>query len=116
MLGLTAAGRKRMIAPRHAAGDLQIDDAVADAVARQHFAQHDAERALCHRHADAQFGERALQPFEVAPLVDEAAVPHLADFIDAVGELIAAVLDMDRGVAHRQIAAVDVGDAGHWLP
>ena len=59
------------------------------------------------------FGERALQPLDVPPLVDEAPAPHLADFIDAVGELIAAILDMDLGVAHRQIAAVDVGDAGH---
>ena len=25
---------------------------------------------------------------------------HLADLVDAVGELIAAILDMDRGVAH----------------
>ena len=50
---------------------------------------------------------------EVAPLVDQAAAPHLADFIDAVGELIAAILDVDLGVAERQIAAVDVSDAGH---
>ncbi len=106
--------RESVVAPRHAAADLQIDDAVADAVARHHLAQHDAERARRHRHADAQFGERALQPLEMAPLVDQATAPHLADFIDAVGELIAAILDMDLGVAHRQIAAVDVGYAGHW--
>ena len=28
-------------------------------------------------------------------LVDQPPAPHLADFIDAVGELIAAVLDVD---------------------
>ena len=28
-------------------------------------------------------------------LIDQPAAPHLADFIDAVGELIAAVLDVD---------------------
>src|SRR5271165_5900474 len=47
-------------------------------------------------------------------LIDEAASPHLADFIDTVGELVAAVLDMDLGVAHRQVAAVDVGYSRHW--
>ena len=50
---------------------------------------------------------------DVAALVDQAAAPHLADFVDAVGELVAAILDMDHGVAQRQIAAVDIGDAGH---
>ena len=34
----------------------------------------------------------------MAALVDQAASPHLADFVDAVGELIAAVLDGDRGL------------------
>ena len=44
-------------------------------------------------------------------LIDEAPSPHLADLVDAVGELIAAVLDMDGGVAARHISAVDVSDA-----
>ena len=35
------------------------------------------------------------EPLEMAALVDEPASPHLADFVDAVGELIAAILDMD---------------------
>ena len=60
-----------------------------------------------------QFAERALQPFDVTPLVDEAASPHLADFVDAVGELITAILDMDFCRAHRQVAAVDVGYPRH---
>jgi len=50
-----------------------------------------------------------------AALVDQPATAHLADFIDAVGELIAAVLDVHRCRAMRQIAAVDEGDAGHEL-
>ena len=102
-----------MVAPRYAAGDLQINEAIADAVPRHHFTEHDAERLDRHRHRDAQFAERALQPRDVAALVDQPPAAHLADFIDAVGELIAAVLDMDFGLAERQIAAVYVGDAGH---
>jgi hypothetical protein len=31
----------------------------------------------------------------MAPLVDQPPSPHLADFIDAVGELIAAILDVN---------------------
>ena len=45
--------------------------------------------------------ERALQPLEVPALVDQPACPHLADLVDAVGELIAAILDMDRGLGER---------------
>jgi hypothetical protein len=37
----------------------------------------------------------------VPPLVDEVSVPHLAHFIDPVGKLIAAVLDVHRSVALR---------------
>ena len=55
--------------------------------------------------------ERTLQPCHVAPLVDDAAVPDLADLVDAVGELIAAILDVDRGLPQRQVAAVHIGDA-----
>ena len=102
-----------MIAPRYTAGHLEIDDAVADAVARDHFAQHDAERLRRHRRADAQFIERALEPGQMAPLVDQAPFPHFANLVDAVAELIAAILDMHHGAAHRQIAAVDIGYARH---
>ena len=99
-LGAASGAGKAWSRARHAAGDLQIDDAVADAVARDDLAQHDAERGKRHRHADAQFVERALEPRHVAPLVDQPPSPHLADFVDAVGELIAAILDVDLGVAH----------------
>jgi hypothetical protein len=46
-------------------------------------------------------------------LVDEASFPHLANFVDTVAELIAAILDVHFGVAERNIAAVDVGYSGH---
>ena len=78
------------------------------------LAQHDAERrcatsACAMRSSSSERSSRV----HVAALVDQAAAPHLADFVDAVGELVAAVLDMDAGVRERQIAAVDIGDAGH---
>lgn len=47
------------------------------------------------------------------PLVDQPPSPHLADFIDAVGKLVAPVLDVNHGAAVRQVAAVDIGDPGH---
>ena len=95
-----------MVAARHAAGDLQIDDAVVDPVAGDGLAHDDRERRRRHRHGDAQFRERARQPLHVAALVDHAACPHLADLVDAVGELVAAILDMD---AWRRATA----DSGH---
>jgi hypothetical protein len=49
----------------------------------------------------------------VPALVDEVPAPNLADFVNAVGELKAAVLDGHSGRGVRQITAVDVGDVGH---
>jgi hypothetical protein len=49
----------------------------------------------------------------VAPLIDEAPVPHLAYLINAIGELISAVLDVHRRLAQREVTAVDVGAARH---
>ncbi len=72
---------------------------------------HELERGERHRLGDAQFTQRALQPRQMTRRVDQPAVADLADLIDAVGELIAAILDVDAGVARRQIAAVDIGNA-----
>ena len=41
----------------------------------------------------------------MAPLVDDAAAPDFADLVDAVRKLIAAILDMDRRLPQRQVAA-----------
>jgi hypothetical protein len=76
------------------------------------FAHDHAERSRRHRLLDAKLVERALEACHVTPLIDDAATPYLADLVDAVGELVAAVFDMDRGVAARNIPAVDVGNAG----
>jgi hypothetical protein len=47
----------------------------------------------------------------VATFVDEAPSPDLTHLIDAIRKLVAAVFDVNRGVAVRHIPAVDVGDA-----
>jgi hypothetical protein len=47
----------------------------------------------------------------MSPLIDGAAAPHLAYFIDAIAELIAAILDVNFGVCERQITAIDVSNA-----
>jgi hypothetical protein len=49
----------------------------------------------------------------MAALINQVTAPHLTDFIDAVRKLVTAVFYGDFGVAARQIAAVDIGDAGH---
>jgi hypothetical protein len=53
--------------------------------------------------------------------VDDVAARHLADLVDAVGELVAAVLDMDAASAwersarsHRRCAAFGVLSGGEW--
>ena len=106
-----ARRRKAVVAGRHPARDLQIDDAVAHPVSPYAFVHHDREGGLRHRHLDAELLERALEAGHVAALIDHAAAPHLADLVDAIRELVAAILDMDRSCALRQIATVHIGDA-----
>src|SRR5262249_15398490 len=106
--------RKSVIAARYTSRDLQIDNPVADAIASDHVAHDDAKRARGHRHANAQLAKRPFKPFKMAALVDQAAGPDLTDFIDTIAELITAILDMHFGICERQIAAIDVSDAGHW--
>src|SRR5215216_428253 len=52
-----------------------------------------------------------MQPGEVWRLVNELAANHRYDLIDAVGELVTAILDMNRRLPVRQILAGDIGDA-----
>jgi hypothetical protein len=82
-------------------------------VAADGFAHDVGERRRAHRRFDLQRGERAREPGHMAGLIDKPAVAYLADLIDRVGELKAAVFHVDGGFGVRQIAAVDVDDAGH---
>ena len=66
-----------------------------------------------HRPGDAQLAQRAVEPVDVRRLVDQLAVAHADDLVDAVGELVAAILDMDAGLAMLDIASVDVGVTRH---
>src|SRR5215467_7384534 len=50
---------------------------------------------------------------EVSVLVDENPADNGDHLIDAVAELIAAVLDMHRRLAVRQVLPADIGDARH---
>ena len=47
----------------------------------------------------------------MAALVDHVASPHLANLVNAIRELISAILDGDLCLAVRHIAAVDVCNA-----
>src|SRR6202007_2891667 len=99
---------KRMVAARDTARDLHIDDTVVHAIAADGLVHDDGERGRRHWKSDAQLAQRAPQPFEVAALIDQPASPHLANLVDAVGELIATILDMNHSVARRQIAAIHI--------
>src|SRR5579862_4841131 len=50
--------------------------------------------------------------------IDENPARNRDDFVAAIGELIAAILDRRDGIALRHITAIDIGDARHgscWL-
>jgi hypothetical protein len=105
--------RERKIARRGAARHLQIDRTFGDAVAPRHLAQHDEQRRPSHRRRHAQFGERTVEPVEMAGGVDQRPVADFADLVDRVGELEAAILDVHRALAMGNVTAVDIGDAAH---
>src|SRR5262249_11665295 len=107
------AGWKSVVAPGDPAGDLEIDEAVTHAVARDCFTQHHAQRRIRHGSGHVQRLERAVQARHVPPFVDQVPVADLADLVNAVGKLIAAVFDVDHRVVIRAVASVDVGDAQH---
>src|SRR5262249_51681923 len=86
--------------------------AVAHPVAPQAFAHDDPERHGRHGHGDTQLRKRALQPLDMAALIDDVTAARLADLVDAVGELVAAVLDRNRGRRPGEIAAGHIGEAG----
>ena len=100
-----------MVAPRNAARDLHIDDAVAHPVAPDGFAQDMFQGRTGDRRRQAQFAQRPVEPVEMGLLVDEPAVLDRDHLIDRVGELVSPILDMDCCVAVRREAAVDIGDS-----
>ena len=108
--------RKEMVAPRHAARNLDIDEPVPDLVPAHGFTEHELHRPGFQRPADPQFAQGPVQPAQMAGHVHDMPAPDFTDFIDAVGELIAAVFDMDSGILVRNILAIDVSDAAHDFP
>ena len=53
---------------------------------------------------------------EVQTLIDQNTVKDRHHFVNAIGELVAAILDMHRGFAVRHVTAVDIGLTGHPQP
>src|ERR1700730_1510178 len=107
--------RKNMVARRHAPRYLHIDIAVIDPIPRHDFADHHSERAGPHRRGNLQFRERIGEPLEMAFLVDQGAAKDFAYFIYAIGALVAAVVDMNHGVAVQDVAAIDISYPAHAL-
>ena len=102
-----------MVSARHSARHLKIDKAVFDAVAPHDFAHDDFETGAGHRPVYLQFTQRAVQPVEVPRHVHDEAARDFAYLVDAVGELIATVLDMHAGVGMGYIVTIHIGNARH---
>ena len=66
-----------------------------------------------HRPADAQLARASGRAGRYAALVDQLAVAHADDLVDAVGELVAAILDMHARRRDDDVAAVDIGITRH---
>jgi hypothetical protein len=68
-----------------------------------------------HGPGDGKLPQRAVEPVEMARHVDDIAACHLADFVDAVRELVTAILHMYARVGMREIAAIHIGDTRHGM-
>ena len=83
-----------MVAARHAARHLKIDKAVMNGLRRT-----TSPMMICSAEREAAslsaVRQRAVKAVEMPRHVHDIATRYLAYLIDAVGELIAAVLDMD---------------------
>jgi hypothetical protein len=104
---------KNMVAGGNAARRLHIDVAVLDFVSHHDFPDDIGKRAGPQGRSDLQLGKRIGKPVEVPLLVNESATKYFADFIDAVGKLIAPVFDVDHGIAAREIAAIHIRHSAH---
>ena len=87
---------KRMLAARDAARHLHVKQPLAHPVTARHLAQHMPQRRRPSA-ADAHLAQRAVQAVEMPVLVDHAAAFEMNDLVDAIGELIATVLDVHGG-------------------
>src|SRR6202008_2197948 len=102
---------KGKIPPRVcAAGDLDVDKAVFEAVGRDQFALdfHDALQRF--RQGKRYFADRALQPRQVRCIVDQLAIENGRYFVDAIGKQETTVENRDLGLAERHIRAIDIGN------
>ncbi len=105
--------RQLVVTRRHATRDLDVERARGQPVETQQLSDLDAEMRLRERHRDADLAERPRHPREMEVLVDHAAADDCDHLVNRVGELVAAVLDMDHGHVVADILAVHVGNSGH---
>src|SRR5262249_7397968 len=110
---LDRLGRKGMITPRHAARHLDVDQPVAQTVAVHQLADDEAQCRPRNWPGDAQLVQGAIKPVDVRSLVDQPAVADADNLVDAVGQLVASVLDVDRRLAMIDVASIDVSVTRH---
>ncbi len=105
-----------MIARGNTACHLQINNAIFDAVAPDHFAHDHFKRLPLHRRVHLEFVKTAPEAVQMPLFIDHPVVEDRHHLIDPVGKLIAAILDMDTGGSVRDILTVYISNSGHLLP
>ena len=110
--GLQPGRRDEVAGDIGAAGDLEIDQALAKAIMGDQRLLRRLDLVQGQRQGDADFGAGTFQPGEMAGAVDQPAIDHGRNLINAVGEQEAAIERGDADVFERQKLAVEIGD-GH---
>src|ERR1700687_897820 len=102
-----------MVAPRHAARHLYIDEPVAYRVAPNRLAHDVRQCSACDGWTNMHFAKRSVEPRQMGRLINELRAAHGANLIDAVGELVAPVLDVNARVRERHVPPIHICDARH---
>jgi hypothetical protein len=77
--------------------------------------QHDVEGTDRHEQSIPQFSQQTLQTLNRPLAIDQHAVSNGDHLVDALSELVTAVLYMNLGRAMGQIASIDIGYPAHRI-
>jgi hypothetical protein len=105
-----------MIAPCDAARHLQVEQAIADMIAAERLANDMDQRRAVHRPGDPQLTERTVETIEMPGQIDDQPMTNLANLIDAIGKLKAAIFDVNHGVAVSDVTTIHIGYSRHDGP
>ena len=105
--GWYGVSRKREIARRGTAADLQVDNALGDSVSADELADNRQPLGAGVRFGDANLSKRSAEPAKMRVEIHQLAVQYRDDFVDRICKQKSAIEDTDAGIFGSHPATVD---------